>query len=46
MANNSNSPFITTGERVRSFIGWAFVISIAVHFLVMPLFPRLNQHNE
>jgi protein TonB len=45
MANN-NSPFITTGERVRSFIGWAFVISILVHFIVMPLFPRLNQHHE
>lgn len=46
MANKNNSPFITTGERVRSFIGWAFVISIAVHFFVMPLFPRLNQHHE
>jgi periplasmic protein TonB len=46
MANNNNSPFITTGERVRSFIGWAFVISILVHFFVMPLFPRLNQHHE
>jgi protein TonB len=45
MANN-NSPFITTGERVRSFIGWAFAISILVHFIVMPLFPRLNQHHE
>lgn len=46
MANKNNSPFITTGERVRSFIGWAFVISILVHFFVMPLFPRLNQHHE
>ena len=46
MANKDNSPFITTGERVRSFIGWAFVISILVHFIVMPLFPRLNQHHE
>jgi protein TonB len=46
MANKDNSPFITTGERVRSFIGWAFVISILVHFFVMPLFPRLGQHHE
>jgi protein TonB len=46
MANNNNSPFITTGERVRSFMLWAFAISIAVHFVVMPLFPRLNQHHE
>lgn len=46
MANNNNSPFITTGERVRSFMLWAFAISLLVHFFVLPLFPRLNQHHE
>lgn len=46
MANKNDSPFITTGERIRSFIGWAFVISILVHFVLIPIFPRMTQHNE
>ena len=37
---------ITTGGRVRSFLGWAFVLSIAIHFLLAPVFPRLNQRTE
>lgn len=46
MANNNESPFITTGERVRSFIGWAFVISIVVHFLFAPFLKNLTQHSD
>ncbi len=41
-----DSPFITTGERVRNFIGIAFVISIAVHLLVGLLMPNITQHSE
>jgi protein TonB len=46
MPNKDNSPFITTGERVANFMGWAFVISIIVHLAVGPLLPRMNQHTE
>lgn len=46
MPNKNDSPFITTGERIRSFIGWAFVISILVHFVLIPIFPRMTQHHE
>jgi TonB family protein len=46
MPNKDHSPFITTGERVANFMGWAFVISIALHFALGPLLPRLNQHTE
>ena len=46
MAKNNNSPFITTGERVANFMGWAFVISLFIHFMLGPLLPRLNQHTE
>lgn len=46
MPKKDNSPFITTGERVANFMGWAFVISILVHFALGPLLPRLNQHTE
>ncbi len=30
--------FITTGERIGGFIGWAFVIAIALHAVLAPLF--------
>jgi protein TonB len=30
------SPFLTTGEKVRNFLGWAFAISILVHILFGP----------
>ncbi len=46
MAKKDDSPFITTGERVRSFIGWAFVISIGVHFLLSPFLKNMTQHTE
>ena len=46
MAAKSDSPYITTGEKVRSFIGWAFLISVAVHFLLAPIFPNLRSHNK
>jgi|SRR5579884_765453 len=46
MANKNESPFITTGERIRSFIGWAFVISIAIHFVFAPFLKNMTQHTE
>jgi periplasmic protein TonB len=41
-----DSPFITTGERVRSFIGWAFLISIAIHFVLAPFLKNMTQASE
>ncbi len=41
-----DSSFITTGERVGSFVGWAFLISIAVHFFLAPIFPHFAQRHE
>lgn len=46
MPNKDNSPFITTGERVANFMGWAFVISILAHFLLVPILPSMKQHTE
>jgi periplasmic protein TonB len=47
MANKRDeSPFITTGERVRSFIGWAFVLSIVIHFALAPFLKNMTQHTE
>jgi protein TonB len=47
MANNRNdSPFITTGERIRSFLGWAFVLSILIHLAVAPFLKNMTQQNE
>lgn len=46
MATKNDSPFITTGERIRSFIGWAFVISIAIHFMFAPFLKNMTQHTE
>jgi len=46
MAKKDDSPFITTGERVRHFLGWAFVLSLVLHTLAIPLFPDLNKHHE
>ncbi len=43
---NNNSPYITTGERVANFMGWAFVISILVHFFLAPILPNMKQHTE
>ncbi|MBV8727567.1 MAG: TonB family protein [Candidatus Eremiobacteraeota bacterium] len=40
------SPFLTTGERVRNFLGWAFVISIVVHLVFGPLIPFKQTHTE
>src|SRR6185503_9647023 len=40
------SPFITTGETVRNFVGWAFLLSVLVHFLVLPLLPNMKNHAE
>jgi protein TonB len=46
MPNKDNSPFITTGERVANFMGWAFVISILLHFFIVPILPSMKQHSE
>jgi len=46
MAKRRGSPFITTGERVGNFIGWAFLISLAIHFLLAPVFPGMARHSE
>jgi TonB family protein len=53
MADNDNkddkkkaSPYLTTGEQVRNFIGIAFLVSILLHLLATPLFPNLVQHHE
>ncbi len=46
MANKNESPFITTGERITSFIGWAFVISIAIHFVFAPFLKNMTQRSE
>ncbi len=40
------SPFLTTGERIRTFLGWAFVISIAGHLVLGPLIPFKQTHTE
>ena len=40
------SPFITTGETVRNFVGWAFLLSVLVHFLILPLLPNMKNHAE
>ncbi len=46
MAKKNGSPFITSGEHIRSFIGWAFVISIALHFVAAPFLRNMTQHTE
>src|SRR5690348_8400213 len=35
-------PSLSVGDKVRNFLGWAFVISLAIHFLVLPLVIRYN----
>jgi TonB family protein len=46
MATKNDSPYITTGERVRNYVGWAFVLSIILHAFAAPIFPNLAQHHE
>jgi len=38
----AKTPPATVGERVRNFLGWAFVISLGIHFLILPLVIRYN----
>ncbi|MDP9018778.1 MAG: TonB family protein [Candidatus Eremiobacteraeota bacterium] len=38
------SPFLTTGESVRNFLGWAFIISVVAHLLLGPLVPWKQAH--
>ena len=40
------SPFLTTGERVRSFLAWAFVLSLVGHMVLGPLIPFKQTHAE
>ncbi|MBV9104048.1 MAG: TonB family protein [Candidatus Eremiobacteraeota bacterium] len=42
MAKKDPAPSLSVGARVRNFLGWAFVISIALHWLVLPLVIRYN----
>jgi protein TonB len=42
MAKNNPAPTPTVAEKVRNFLGWAFVLSIAIHFLGLPLVIRYN----
>ncbi|MFN2448887.1 MAG: TonB family protein [Candidatus Baltobacteraceae bacterium] len=46
MPNADKSPFITSGHRFRNFLGWAFLISLAVHFVAAPFLKNLTQHSE
>lgn len=41
-----DSPYLTTGERVRNFLGWAFVISILGHVILGPLVPFKQSHAD
>ena len=41
-----DSGFITTGERVRNYIGIAFVVSLLLHMIASPFFPNLNRHTS
>jgi TonB family protein len=46
MAGDKKSPFLTTGERVRNFIAWAFVLSLLVHTIVIFFFPNLGNNEQ
>lgn len=46
MPNKDNSPYITTGERVANFMGWAFVISIVAHLFLAPILPNMKHQEE
>jgi|SRR5579884_843791 len=46
MPSKDSSPFITTGERVANFMGWAFVISILAHLFIAPILPSMKEHSE
>lgn len=46
MPNKDNSPYITTGERVANFMGWAFVISIVAHLFLAPILPSMKHQEE
>ncbi|MDQ6929815.1 MAG: TonB family protein [Candidatus Eremiobacteraeota bacterium] len=41
-----SSPYMTTGGRVRNFLGWAFVISLFAHGLLGPLIPFKQTHTQ
>ncbi|MBV8246398.1 MAG: TonB family protein [Candidatus Eremiobacteraeota bacterium] len=41
-----DSSFITTGERLRNFLAWAFLISVAIHFVLVPFFPTFKHSSE
>lgn len=47
MADNDNkksskSPYLTTGERVRNFLGMAFIISLLAHVAFVAVLPKMG----
>ncbi|MGA8840534.1 MAG: hypothetical protein WB491_08580, partial [Candidatus Aquilonibacter sp.] len=38
--------YITSGERIRNYLGLAFLLSILVNGLAAPLYPNLASHHE
>ena len=46
MAEQKNSPSAARRDSVRSFLGWAFVISILAHILLGPLIPFKETHAQ
>jgi TonB family protein len=41
-----DSPYLTTGERVASFFGWAVVLSLILHLGVGVFFPTMKNQEE
>jgi TonB family protein len=46
MAEKKDKSFITTGEKLRNFLGWGFVLSLVINALATPFYPNLAQHRE
>jgi protein TonB len=40
------APAPNANARVRSFLGWAFLISLAIHAVALPFFGLKQRHNE
>ncbi|MHB8434026.1 MAG: energy transducer TonB [Candidatus Tyrphobacter sp.] len=44
MANKDDrSRYLTTGERIRNFTGWAFALAIFLELIALPFYHSLNQ---
>lgn len=47
MANrNDQGRYITTGEKIRNFTGWAFIIAVFLELVALPFYRNLNQVKE